>query len=90
MNEEYYLIHFSSFSTGYKNNSNRDDIGFNNLLGIMENGFRFSKGRTFTPMKPNGKLGPKLQLFIDRAEDLYLESLDQMRHVNLYYRLYSP
>jgi hypothetical protein len=62
MNEEFSLIHFSSFSTGYKNNSNRDDIGLNNLLGIIENGFRFNKGGTFTPIEPNGKLGSKLNV----------------------------
>jgi hypothetical protein len=62
MNEEFSLIHFSSFSTGYKNNSNSDEIGFNNLLGIIENGFRFNKGGTFTPIEPNGKPGIKLNI----------------------------
>ena len=62
MNEKYYLIHFSSFFTGYKNKSNRDKVGFYNLLGIIENSFRFNKGGTFTPVEPNGKRGIKLNI----------------------------
>jgi hypothetical protein len=62
MKEKYYLIHFSSFLTSYKDDSNRDEVGLNNLLGIIENGFRFNKGATFTPIQPNGKQGIKLNI----------------------------
>ncbi|HCS37988.1 MAG TPA: hypothetical protein DIW44_00175 [Anaerolineaceae bacterium] len=62
MNEDMYLIHFTSFFTNYKKDQNRDDIGFNNLLGIIENGFRFNRQHTYTPTELNGRRGIKLDI----------------------------
>ncbi len=61
-NEDYYLIHFTSFKTAYKEDLNRDETGFNNLLGIIKNGFRFNKGATYTPRYSNGSSGIELHV----------------------------
>lgn len=62
MNEEFSLIHFTSFCTADKNFPNRDAVGFENLLGIIENGFKFNKRGTFTPVDPEGKFGIRLNI----------------------------
>jgi len=62
MNEEFNLIHFTSFFTSYKKETNRDINGFNNLLGIIENGFRFTGHSTFTPIESNDKSGISLRI----------------------------
>lgn len=40
-------IHFTSFSTNYRDPSDRDQKGLENLLGIIKNGFKFSSRRTY-------------------------------------------
>ncbi len=59
MADRYFLIHFTSFATPYKNftETERDKNGFNNLLNIIENGFRFFLHDTFTPIDTNYKSG---------------------------------
>lgn len=61
-NEEEYLIHFTSYMTGYKKFSDRDDTGFKNLLGIVENGFEFNARKTYVPQSRDQKHGIELRL----------------------------
>jgi hypothetical protein len=57
-----YLIHFTSFKTGYKKFYDRENEGFANLLSIIENGFKFSSGKTYTSKQPDKSLGIQMRV----------------------------
>ena len=86
MKEESNLIHFTAFCTKYKKKSKdyedrRNKIGFNHLLGIIENGFRFNRGATFTPRDPDGKLGIILHIgmicFAEVSKNYFFDNIDK-------------
>ncbi len=65
MIDEEYLIHFTSMKTDnkkYKNDDDRDEKGFDYLLGIIKNGFMFASNPTYTPKKKNNKTGTELRI----------------------------
>lgn len=62
MANEEYLIHFTSFDTNYKKFEDRDGSGLTNLLGIIENGFKFNARKTYIPRPLDHTPGTELRM----------------------------